>query len=110
MVVRTDTPQVAQARKSMLEFLLTNQSAGLPGCATRGGECELQDMVFRYGAGESRFVEIKQHVDERHGRRWYSTTNALHSVFPLRAHLRGRNGRERAGVVNRGSGVGDRAE
>jgi NADH-quinone oxidoreductase subunit G len=31
----------------------------------KGGECELQDMVFRYGAGESRFREIKHHVDEK---------------------------------------------
>ena len=31
----------------------------------KGGECELQDMVFRYGAGESRFVERKLHVDEK---------------------------------------------
>jgi NADH-quinone oxidoreductase subunit G len=30
----------------------------------KGGECELQDMVFRYGAGESRFLEDKHHVDE----------------------------------------------
>ncbi len=64
MVVRTDTPQVAQARKSMLEFLLTNHPLDCPVC-DKGGECELQDMVFRYGAGESRFLETKQHVDER---------------------------------------------
>ena len=31
----------------------------------KGGECELQDMVFRYGAGESRFTEEKHHVDEK---------------------------------------------
>ena len=31
----------------------------------KGGECELQDMVFRYGAGESRFTERKVHVDEQ---------------------------------------------
>ncbi len=31
----------------------------------KGGECELQDMVFRYGAGESRFTETKLHVDEQ---------------------------------------------
>jgi len=31
----------------------------------KGGECELQDMVFRYGAGESRFTERKVHVDEK---------------------------------------------
>jgi NADH-quinone oxidoreductase subunit G len=63
MVVRTDTPQVAQARKSMLEFLLTNHPLDCPVC-DKGGECELQDMVFRYGAGESRFSESKQHVEE----------------------------------------------
>ncbi len=64
MVVRTDTPKVAQARKATLEFLLTNHPLDCPVC-DKGGECELQDMVFRYGAGESRFVERKQHVDER---------------------------------------------
>jgi NADH-quinone oxidoreductase subunit G len=31
----------------------------------KGGECELQDMTFRYGAGESRFLETKQHVQEQ---------------------------------------------
>jgi len=64
MVVRTDTPKVAEARKSMLEFLLTNHPLDCPTC-DKGGECELQDMTFRYGAGESRFIERKQHVDER---------------------------------------------
>ena len=64
MVVRTDTPKVAEARKSTLEFLLTNHPLDCPVC-DKGGECELQDMVFRYGAGQSRFVERKQHVDER---------------------------------------------
>src|SRR5712692_10374908 len=64
MVVRTETPQVAQARKYTLEFLLTNHPLDCPVC-DKGGECELQDMVFRYGAGESRFTEQKIHVDEK---------------------------------------------
>jgi NADH-quinone oxidoreductase subunit G len=64
MVVRTETPQVAQARKSMLEFLLSNHPLDCPVC-DKGGECELQDMTFRYGAGESRFTEMKVHVDEK---------------------------------------------
>jgi NADH-quinone oxidoreductase subunit G len=64
MVVRTDSPLVAGARKGMLELLLTNHPLDCPVC-DKGGECELQDMVFRYGAGESRFVEAKQHVDEQ---------------------------------------------
>src|ERR1700680_372476 len=64
MVVRSDTEQVATARKTMLEFLLTNHPLDCPVC-DKGGECELQDMTFRYGVGESRFTEAKQHVDEK---------------------------------------------
>src|ERR1700690_3188061 len=64
MVVHTDSPQVHQARKGTLEFLLTNHPLDCPVC-DKGGECELQDLTFRYGAGESRFVETKIHVDEQ---------------------------------------------
>ncbi|MDQ6706050.1 MAG: 2Fe-2S iron-sulfur cluster-binding protein, partial [Acidobacteriota bacterium] len=64
MVVKTDTEQVKQARKYTLEFLLTNHPLDCPVC-DKGGECELQDMVFRYGAGESRYTETKIHVDEQ---------------------------------------------
>jgi NADH-quinone oxidoreductase subunit G len=63
MVVRTDTPQVRQARKGVLEFLLTNHPLDCPVC-DKGGECELQDMTFRYGADSSRFVEEKIHHPE----------------------------------------------
>ena len=64
MVVHTDSEQVRKARKGTLEFLLTNHPLDCPVC-DKGGECELQDMVFRYGAGESRFREAKIHVDEK---------------------------------------------
>jgi NADH-quinone oxidoreductase subunit G len=64
MVVHTDSPIVHQARKGTLEFLLTNHPLDCPVC-DKGGECELQDMVFRYGAGESRYVEEKLHVQEQ---------------------------------------------
>jgi NADH-quinone oxidoreductase subunit G len=64
MVVHTDSEVVRKARKGTLEFLLTNHPLDCPVC-DKGGECELQDMVFRYGAGESRFREVKVHVDEK---------------------------------------------
>src|SRR5215468_4954569 len=64
MVVRTEAPAVVKARKTTLEFLLTNHPLDCPVC-DKGGECELQDMVFKYGAGESRFTENKHHVDEK---------------------------------------------
>jgi NADH-quinone oxidoreductase subunit G len=63
MVVRTNTEQVRNARKFMLEFLLTNHPLDCPVC-DKGGECELQDMVFRYGADTSRFAEEKLHRPE----------------------------------------------
>jgi NADH-quinone oxidoreductase subunit G len=64
MVVRTDTPEVTNARKAMLEFLLTNHPLDCPVC-DKGGECELQDAVFRYGAAETRFLESKLHQPEK---------------------------------------------
>ena len=64
MVVHTETDEVKNARKAMLEFLLTNHPLDCPVC-DKGGECELQDAVFRYGAAQTRFVEAKLHHDER---------------------------------------------
>jgi len=64
MVVHTDSPVVRQSRKGMVEFLLTNHPLDCPVC-DKGGECELQDMAFRYGVGESRFLERKVHTDEK---------------------------------------------
>jgi NADH-quinone oxidoreductase subunit G len=63
MVVKTTSEQVHNARKFMLEFLLSNHPLDCPVC-DKGGECELQDMVFRYGADTSRFVEEKIHRPE----------------------------------------------
>ena len=64
MVVQTESDAVVKARKTTLEFLLSNHPLDCPVC-DKGGECELQDMVFRYGVGESRFTEVKQHVPEK---------------------------------------------
>ena len=63
MVVKTTTDQVRKARKDMIEFLLTNHPLDCPVC-DKGGECELQDMTFRYGLDKTRFSEEKQHIPE----------------------------------------------
>ncbi len=64
MVVHTANDEVKNARKAMLEFLLTNHPLDCPVC-DKGGECELQDAVFRYGAAETRFLETKTHEEEK---------------------------------------------
>src|SRR3954470_6566910 len=64
MVVATNTDEIHQAGKSMVEMLLGNHPLDCPVCDA-GGECELQDMTFSYGAAESKFIELKQHRDEQ---------------------------------------------
>src|SRR5450432_909440 len=64
MVVATDTEEVRQARKSMVEMLLGNHPLDCPVCDA-GGECELQDMTFSYGAAESKYMESKNHKEEQ---------------------------------------------
>src|SRR6202790_3132512 len=64
MIVTTDSDEIRQARKSMVEMLLGNHPLDCPVCDA-GGECELQDMTFSYGAAESKFMEAKNHKDEQ---------------------------------------------
>jgi NADH-quinone oxidoreductase subunit G len=60
----TDSPEIVQARKATIELLLGNHPLDCPVCDA-GGECELQDMTFKYGAGESLYTEAKQHREEQ---------------------------------------------
>jgi NADH-quinone oxidoreductase subunit G len=60
----TESEEIAQARKSTIELLLGNHPLDCPVCDA-GGECELQDMTFKYGAGESLYAEAKQHREEQ---------------------------------------------
>jgi NADH-quinone oxidoreductase subunit G len=64
MVVTTESDEIHQARKATVELLLGNHPLDCPVCDA-GGECELQDMTFKYGAHESRYVEVKQHREEQ---------------------------------------------
>jgi NADH-quinone oxidoreductase subunit G len=60
----TESEEIAQARKATIELLLGNHPLDCPVCDA-GGECELQDMTFKYGAGESLYAEAKQHREEQ---------------------------------------------
>ena len=73
MIVSTDSDEVQQARKAMVELLLANHPLDCPVCDA-GGECELQDMTFSYGAAESKFMEIKNHHEEQQCLPWFIST------------------------------------
>lgn len=63
MVVRTETEAIAQVRRGILEFLLINHPLDCPYC-DKAGECDLQDLVEKYGPTTSRFKEKKRKVPE----------------------------------------------
>jgi NADH-quinone oxidoreductase subunit G len=63
-VFTTESAEITQARKATIELLLGNHPLDCPVCDA-GGECELQDMTFKYGAGESLYTEAKQHREEQ---------------------------------------------
>lgn len=64
MAVRTLTQPVTDARRSVIEFLLTSHPLDCPIC-DKGGECPLQDHTLHFGPGKSRFhVESKFHNEK----------------------------------------------
>jgi len=55
---------VKKAREGVMEFLLANHPLDCPIC-DQGGECDLQDQAFAYGADRSRYVENKRAVEDK---------------------------------------------
>ena len=55
MVVTTQSEEVEKAQRAMGEFLLANHPLDCPVC-DRGGECELQEVIFDWGDIEERLL------------------------------------------------------
>lgn len=63
MVVQNITsPEVLEARKAIVEFLLINHPLDCPVC-DQAGECDLQNLSYNNGKEESRFIESKREFD-----------------------------------------------
>lgn len=58
MVVQTETPDLVEMRKAILEFVLINHPLDCPIC-DKAGECMLQDQFMLYSREKSRFIESK---------------------------------------------------
>ena len=65
MNVTTQSEEVEKAQRAMGEFLLTNHPLDCPVC-DRGGECELQEVIFDWGDVEERFTEDKNRKPEKY--------------------------------------------
>jgi NADH-quinone oxidoreductase subunit G len=65
MVVTTASPEIEKAQRAMGEFLLVNHPLDCPVC-DRGGECELQEVIFDWGDVEERFTERKNVAPEKY--------------------------------------------
>ncbi|HLD76585.1 MAG TPA: NADH-quinone oxidoreductase subunit NuoG [Rickettsiales bacterium] len=64
MKILTNSPMVKKAREGVMEFLLANHPLDCPIC-DQGGECDLQDQAYQYGASGSRFGENKRAVKDK---------------------------------------------
>lgn len=64
MIVTTQSPEIEKAQRAMGEFLLANHPLDCPVC-DRGGECELQEVIFDWGDVEERFTERKNAQPEK---------------------------------------------
>ncbi|MGQ9896009.1 MAG: molybdopterin-dependent oxidoreductase [Acidobacteriota bacterium] len=64
MVVTTSSDEIIEARKGMLDFILGNHPLDCPVC-DKGGQCELQDMAFEYGAVYANYTVAKNDKEER---------------------------------------------
>lgn len=66
MVVKTQTDQVKDGQKAIIEFLLTSHPLDCPVC-DKGGECPLQNLDMLHGPRTSRFLlSEKQHLAKRY--------------------------------------------
>lgn len=59
VVENTISPQVIDARKAIVEFLLLNHPLDCPVC-DQAGECDLQNLSYEHGANTTRFEEEKR--------------------------------------------------
>ena len=58
MVVHTKTPEVLEARKTMLDLILSNHHQDCENCV-RNENCELQDLINKFNKEKSVYEGIK---------------------------------------------------
>ena len=64
MEVTTESQTILDARAGVLEFFLSNHGLDCPVC-DKGGECELQNMVYKHGPHVGEHAEKKVRFHEK---------------------------------------------
>lgn len=59
IVQNTTSPEVLEARKGVVEFLLINHPLDCPVC-DQAGECDLQNLAYKHGAAKTRYEEERR--------------------------------------------------
>jgi predicted molibdopterin-dependent oxidoreductase YjgC len=62
LVVTTESPALTEMRRDALKLMLMNHPLDCPVC-DKGGECDLQDMVWEFGVTEQTFPAVKPQRD-----------------------------------------------
>ena len=65
LVVHTNSEKVKKLREGVLELLLINHPLDCPVC-DQGGECDLQDITYKYALGKSRYEENRRVVADKY--------------------------------------------
>ena len=65
MVVQASSVKVIEARKGVMEFILSSHPLDCPIC-DQGGECHLQDLAHEYSRQYSRFKEEKRSYEKEY--------------------------------------------
>ena len=114
MAVTTNSPDIRQARRDIVELLLDNHPKDCQTCE-RDGRCELQNLAYSLGVRERAIRGPAEAVPHRRGQQFGgSRPQQVHSLRPLRAGVRGDSGGDesepaRAGVRDgRGPGASGR--
>jgi len=84
MIVNSESPKVRKARQTVLELMLVHHPLDCPVC-DKAGECDLQEIVFKYGKPEGRFIrDRKDSVSDVRGPLVELTANVSESALNTR--------------------------
>jgi NADH-quinone oxidoreductase subunit G len=64
VVQNTTSPEVLEARKGVVEFLLINHPLDCPIC-DQAGECDLQNLAYEHGTAKTRYEEERRTFEKR---------------------------------------------